>query len=608
MTSDLIVQMRNIHVNYGTTQVLKGVDFDLRKGEIHGLVGEHRSGKSTLVKVLSGAVRMKKGLIYYRGVDMPYFTPHTAMRDGISMFYQHNNVINALDAVENMYAGYFKRYWWGGVRRRVMEKEAQQLLDSLGIDLDLNIPLSLMPQADQHMVELAKVLINHPEVIIFDEISFKLTPVEMERVYKLLFGLRHQGRSVIYITHNMNEIFDLADRVTIMQNGRNIGTEEIQDIDKVKLIKLTYSFVMSREELEHHNRELFLLKKYNEDIIKNIPEGIVILDEKNHVYLTNYAASAILEIDQDRIMNLTMDAIVPKDADGEITEQAAELMKAIDERTEKSWDEFKHGDNKYLRIHIGPFKDENDRYLGTIIIFEDITRDRQVNEYLLRSQKIESIAELAAGVAHEINNPLGIISNYVAIMRRKMQDEDSLRKLEKVDAELKRIAGIVESLLSFSKINRIPVMRRVAVQPLIDDILILLNHKLRQKNINIIRDPGEAIFIAGQENKLKQVLMNLIVNSWDAVPEGGTIRIAATCPNDGQYAEITVTDNGSGIPPEVMDKIFDPFFSTKVGKTNTGLGLSICQHIIESHDGLMSCTSKSGKTTFSIRLPLKTPE
>ncbi len=213
------------------------------------------------------------------------------MQQKIGMMYQSINVIPTLNAVENIFAGQTITNWFGGIKYDVMRKKAEEIFAAMRVDIPVDVPLEFLSQDKQQMVELAKVLSLDPEIIIFDEISSKLTPEEMEYVYKLLPEFKRQQKSVIYISHNMDEIFEVADRVTILKNGYRRGTEEVRDLDKIKLIKLTYSYVLSREELESDNRELYLLKKYNENIIKNLPEGVIILDPDNCVYIINYAVS-----------------------------------------------------------------------------------------------------------------------------------------------------------------------------------------------------------------------------------------------------------------------------------------------------------------------------
>lgn len=595
----LILKMKNIHVRYEACKALKGVDFNLYKGEIHGLVGEHRAGKSTLVKLLSGAVIKERGQIVFKGRNIDYFTPKSAMEQKIGIIYQHINVIPTLNAVENIFAGRDMINWWGGLQYSRMVKKAKEIFARMDVEMPLDVPLEFLSEDQQQMVELAKVLAIDPDIIIFDEISSKLTPNEMENIYTLLFEWKQQGKSIIYISHNMDEIFEFADRVTILRNGYRLGTEEMRDLDKIKLIKLTYSFVLSREELQSDNRELYLLKKYNESIIKNLPEGIIILDPENTVYLINYAAIRILDLEQVTVNNQPVHTIFTPES----IMQAADILNAIRMHEEAEWEELEYGNEKILRLHLFPFKDEDYKFLGTILIIEDTSKERYFNEYLLRTEKIASVAELAAGVAHEINNPLGIIQNYIMYLKGRKLDADSTERLDKVEHELARIEDIIENLLSFSKLKKLPV-QRVNLRRIVDDVIMLISHNLKEKHIRLIwQNNAHDVPVIGDENRLKQVFINLIMNSIEAVMEEGTIEIAMdTHPANG-YVEVAVTDDGYGIPEDTMKRIFDPFFSTKVGKKNSGLGLSICHHIVESHQGLITCSS-SDKTIFNVRLPL----
>ncbi len=594
-----LLLMRNIHVRYNDCLALKGVDFDLFRGEIHGLVGEHRAGKSTLVKLLSGAVRKEGGTIVFNGAPIENFTPQSAIRHKIGIVYQDITVLPTLNAVDNLFAGRSLTNWWGGVQDRAMKRQAEALFARMGMHIPLDIPVENLSKAEQYMVELAKVLSIDPEVLIFDEISTKLTPNEMENIYTLLSQFKQHGKSVIYISHNMDEIFDMADRVTILHNGRKRGTEVVKDLDKVKLIKLTYSFVLSREELEHDNRELYLLKKYNEDVIKNLPEGVVILDPDNMVYMINYAALHILDLERDTIQNQSVDRIfqasVFSDAEG--------VLQNIQAREAFCWEEMEYGDEKILKLHIFPFKDDDHTFLGTILILQDISKERYLNDYLLRTERIASVAALGAGVAHEINNPLGIIRNYVAYLKEQPLGGESLERVDRIEHELYRIVEIIEGLLSFSKFNTLP-MKRINLTTVLHEVITLVAHTLKEKEIHLTwNPPADDVPIVGDENRLKQVFINLLVNSAEAVMHEGMIELRMTLHQEEQYVEVSVTDNGYGIPDDVSKKMFDPFFSTKAGKNNSGLGLSICHHIIEAHHGLITCSSGE-HTTLNVRLPL----
>lgn len=595
-----ILRLKDIHVLYDDIEALKGVDFNLFPGEIHALVGEHRAGKSSLVKILSGAVRKNKGEIFLRDQKIEYFTPLTSIKNNIGMVYQNVNIVPSLNAVENIFAGQMIRKWNGFLNHSLMLKKTTDLFKKLKVKIRTDLPLNMLSEAEQQMVELARVLSYDPEIIILDEISSKLNPQEMENIYQIIFELKKKGKSIIYISHNMDEIFEFSDRVTVLKDGYRRGTEEVNNLDRIKLIKLTYSFIMSREELEQDNKELYFFKKYNENIIKNIPVGVIILDKDNKIYLLNYAVITILDIKQDDIINKDMKIIFNKDS----IKESDKIIEAIKLRKKRSFDELNFKNDRIVKINILPFKDEDYKFLGTIVLIEDITKDRDFKNYLLRTEKITSIAELAAGVAHEINNPLGIILNYITLLKKKKNDNDSKNKLQKVEAELNRIAEIIGSLLSFSKLRNFP-MKKINIIKVLDEVVILLNHQINKKKINFIwNNDIEEVQVLGDENKLKQVFINLLINSIEAVLENGFIEIKLNQNKKDDYVEISVIDNGYGIPDNIVEKIFDPFFSSKIGKNNTGLGLSVCQHIIESHQGIISCNNNDKYTTFNVRLPV----
>ncbi len=596
---DPILIMRGINVSYGATAALRGADFELYPGEIHALVGAHRAGKSTLVKLLSGAVRKDAGEILFRGRRVEAFTPRSALRNGIGIVYQHLNVIPSLSAAENIFAGRMPKAGVFLLDHRRMREQAAALFERLSFPLDLDVPVSRLTAAEQHMVELARVLSFDPGILILDEVSSKLTPEEMERIYPLLLAFRGQGKSVISISHNLDEIFEFADRVTILKDGRRMDTERIEDLDRFKLIKLTYSFVLSREELGRQNRELFTLKRYNENILKNIPVGVIILNEEHLSYLINFAAVKILGLGTDAAGRPFAELVSERDLPDK-----PRIMESIHARQELSLEEAVFRDGKTLKVSVFPFRDEDYVFLGTIVLLEDVSLDRSIDEYLIRAEKISSTAELAAGVAHEIDNPLGIVQNYVELLKLKELDQDARVKLGKIEKEVSRIERIVGSLLSFSKFAEAS-FHALDVGELLDEVLLLLEHRIAEKGISLDRGlPAEPVTILGDESKLKQLFVNLLANSIEAVPDGGTI--SATVCQDGERGtvEVTIADNGCGIPAEIMGRIYDPFFSTKKNRKNAGLGLSISQRIVELHNGILSCSSRPGEpTTFTVRFP-----
>ncbi|MGO9410798.1 MAG: ATP-binding cassette domain-containing protein, partial [Spirochaetia bacterium] len=167
----LLVSMRDIHVSYDSVQALRGVDFDLAAGEIHGLLGEHRAGKSTLVKLLSGAVTKERGTIWFRGEEVQSFTPKSAVQNRIAIVYQNMNVIPSISAIENIFTGQCITSRLGFLDRKSMESAAVRLFQALHVDIDPHAHLEDLTEAEQLMVEIAKALSIEPQLLIFDEIS-----------------------------------------------------------------------------------------------------------------------------------------------------------------------------------------------------------------------------------------------------------------------------------------------------------------------------------------------------------------------------------------------------------------------------------------------------
>src|SRR5215471_677669 len=241
---------------------------------------------------------------------------------------------------------------------------------------------------------------------------------------------------------------------------------------------------------------------------------------------------------------------------------------------------------------------------GTLIIIDDITDRIRLEDQLIQNEKLTSIGLLAAGVAHEVNTPLAVISSYSQLLRKEMGPEDSRNKLlEKITKQTFRASEIVNSLLNFSRTNATE-FTEVDIHQLITDTIALLQHQLKSGRIRVEQELGaECPITFGNAGRLQQVFLNLIVNARDAMPEGGELRVLTDTMNS--KIEILVQDTGTGISPENIKKIYDPFFTTKAPGKGTGLGLSVSYGIVQEHGGTISVESRQGVgTTFRLELPL----
>lgn len=597
MTTDVVLSMKNITLTGGDVPHLRNLNFSLREAEIHAIVGEHGSGKSTFVRFLSGLGGRYEGDLSIFQTPYPSFSPAQSLQCGIGIVHQKVQLVRTLSALENIFIGRYILQANHVINFKRMRRQMEEFLEERAIELDIRKPIASLSSQDRSKVQLLKAMYFNPRIAIFDEISSFFNQDEIELTYRFMQEMVQDNRSVIYISNNMKEIFEFADRVSIIRSGTIIKTEEIAKMDKVRLVDLTYSFASTRDELRKSNVELYNFKKYNEDIIDNLPVGVVILDSEQRLYLANHAAETICSHSPE--VPFTLNALF-NHIDEEIREQ---LQSVMAQHLMMTWNEISLPENRFGKLTVFPFKDDNYRFLGTILLLEDISQEINFKTYLLQAERVSSIAELAAGVAHEINNPLSIILNYVELLSRRASDEYSREKLGKIESELNRIHATISSMLSFSHPNDQP--REVFdLASLVEETLVLLGHKFKKKHVLLQFDkPNVPIILYGNENQLKQVVINLVVNAFDAVDEAGTIEVVLSTTSN--YAEIRVIDNGRGFDSEALSRMFTPFFTTKIDKHNTGLGLTICQHIIESHMGLIDCTREGGRTIFRIRLPLE---
>jgi signal transduction histidine kinase len=480
-----------------------------------------------------------------------------------------------------------------------MLERTRELLNYLEAHFNPLLPVFKLTAAQQYMVEFIRVLMLDPRIIILDEVASKMTPGEMKKIYRALFNYRDLGVRIIYISHDMDEVLRLADRVTILKDGYRRGTELCRNLDKYRLFQLTYSYSVNQERTDFSQEKLLMLNRYVEGLLHHLPFGALILDENNRVQLLNFAAAELFNFNLDLAKNRTIEEIL----DGAVFPEKEEIIEAVNNRETREWEELEIEPDIILKARIFSLEDEKQQVQGMAVFFEDISIDKYMTDYLIRSEKMASVAEVAVGVAHEINNPLSIIKNYLKIISKRELEEDVGTKVAKIETELNRIVEIVSNLLSFSRIKPTPG-KTIHLQGLLDEILLLLHHSIAEKKIRLEKKlPTKPVILRGEENRLKQVFMNLIMNSVDAVLDEGLIRIDMALDNGGVL--VSIGDNGYGIPEDIRDKIFNPFFTTKITKKNTGLGLSVCQYIVEEHGGNLNFVSKPGEeTVFSLKLPV----
>ncbi len=238
MDNDLVLQMQHITKTFPGVVALDDVSFELRKGEVHILLGENGAGKSTLMKILSGAYRKSEGRILLNGREIEIENPKHAQDLGISIIYQELNLVPQLSAAENIFLGRETLTYLGIISKKTLNQTAYRILTDLGIDIDVSKPVRELSIAQQQMVEVAKAISLEANVLIMDEPTSALTEIEIKELFARIRQLKSAGVSIVYISHRMEELFEIGDRVTVLRDGKNAGTHQIRDITKSELIRL----------------------------------------------------------------------------------------------------------------------------------------------------------------------------------------------------------------------------------------------------------------------------------------------------------------------------------------------------------------------------------
>lgn len=234
-----ILQMQGISKAYPGVQALSNVDFEVRAGEVHALVGENGAGKSTLMKILAGAETKDAGRILLDGRPVEDLTPQKAMSLGIGIIYQEFNLVPYLSAAENIFLGREpKSRIPGFIDFRRMYAEAQRIVDGLGANFDVRRPVASLSVAQQQMVEIAKATSQKAKVIAMDEPSATLTEHELASLFRLIRSLKESGVGIIYISHRLEEVSEIADRVTVLRDGQLVGTRNVQDVTREEIIRM----------------------------------------------------------------------------------------------------------------------------------------------------------------------------------------------------------------------------------------------------------------------------------------------------------------------------------------------------------------------------------
>ena len=348
------------------------------------------------------------------------------------------------------------------------------------------------------------------------------------------------------------------------------------------------------------------LKEFSENIVESINVGILAADLDDRVESWNTQIERLTGVARQAAVGRRLADLFPADLCDRLDQVRADtgvhnIYKFVLRAGTNG-----HGSHPEhtLNIAIAPLVSKEMQQIGRLIIFDDITDRDELERQLVQADKLSSIGLLAAGVAHEVNTPLAVISTYAQMLAKQISGDDQKSKLlDKIAKQTFRASEIVNSLLNFSRTATTEFVE-VDLHKVVRETLILIEHQLEKSSVEVKLDLHAAMpVVKGNAGKLQQVFLNLFLNARDAMESGGTLSVESWT-EDG-FARIQVGDSGQGISPEHMARIYDPFFTTKAARKGTGLGLSVTYGIVREHGGNIEVESRPGAgARFLVEIPL----
>ena len=393
--------------------------------------------------------------------------------------------------------------------------------------------------------------------------------------------------------------------VAVLGLGKTVDGDFLSS-DDVELVETIAGYVAIAldnaqlySSLEQKALEIARLKDFSENIVESLNVGVLTVDLDGIVESWNTRMEQLFGVLRRGAVGRRLDSLLPK----ELTEEIA-ARRDQEHITGIYKQRLQHqGKHLTLNISITPLVSKSNECIGRLLLFDDVTQRERMEEQMTQTEKLTSLGLLAAGVAHEVNTPLAVISNYIQMLAKQMPEGDPRQSIiDKIVKQTFRASEIVNNLLNFSRTGAAE-STSVDVNRVVEETLSLVAHPLKSAQIQVVKQLGEFLPpVHASPNKLQQVFLNLFLNARDAMPGGGMLEVRTAAHNGS--VEVEIADTGAGIAREDINRIFDPFFTTKSNGRGTGLGLSVSYGIIKEHAGKIDVRSTPGKgTSFHVEFP-----
>ena len=367
----------------------------------------------------------------------------------------------------------------------------------------------------------------------------------------------------------------------------------------LNLVVTAFALVLLTRAYRSSQQSLRDIKALAADILSSVDQAVLTTDEAGIVTSINQGGMDLLH---------TTDGCVGRPLMELSSEFALEEFRqnAVTEGRTKAIHDFEVASNKSRRTLRGfcqPLQDFEGDEIGNVLQLRDVTERVLVDERLRRMERYMGLGSLAAGLHHEIKNPLAALSLHVQLLEERIEEGDVSAEIQQmlgvIKAEVRRIGGVLEGFRDFASVDELN-LSHVDLKALVERQVELVTPRIKQAHIEFHIDHTSFPEVVADGIRLEQVLLNLLLNAIDAMPDGGELTITTNVIDDA--VEICVTDTGCGVPVDLRDRILDPYFTTK--SQGTGLGLALCEKIMRQHDGSLEFRSTEDGTTFEMKLPL----
>lgn len=589
---------------------LREVSIRVKSGEIHSVFGDEPEHKTLLMKVLAGEIPATDGIIIFNGKPLRKHSSRKALHLGIEIIDSTSKGFMNLTVLENIFCERTLKKKIFLHDTAEMIKRANEFFGTLSVDIDVRAFLSELSPARRKLVEIARSICASPRLLLvdetlIDEIKPALGAKTVEKLYYLFSVLAGRGGTIIFCSNNMDHIFSFSDSISIMKYGTIHETIKSSNIDKMQLVQMAYSSILSRKELEKNNFELFYIKQIYEGIINSLALPILVTDTGRNVIIANRSAEKFFQRESESLIQKPLQAIVG------ITENALkEIEDEIRDMSRTQIDYVSESDPE-TGVFFFPVLDEVESYMGMLLIFNRQQDGFDIGKEIKSNTEKYNSEQRILKVVHEIKNPLGIILNYLKLIRTEHSRDKIHDNVIHIENEVERISRLLEHLRGRQHMGMRNINLHIRLSKIIDEIGELLIPSIEKNNIELRITYKNDTEITYDPDLVRQIILNVMLNGIEAMSAGG--KLTVTCKKcrfeENSFIAVDIRDTGIGITEENLEKIFDPFFTTKSDCDCSGIGLSISQELVQSIGGFIDVKSTVMEgSVFSVFLPVSAPE